>query len=119
MTWPSVAPLDVDVRLRGRVRNPVRPIRPPVSCHVSTILPAVCSEKARETRVALASKSEQREHLEARVCGDEGRHRRRSERRADLDTVEPAEIEPGERADVGQGLATRRTADLRRAGPGR
>src|SRR6188474_2583955 len=38
MTWPSVAPLEVDVRLRGRGRIPESPIRGRVSCHGSTIL---------------------------------------------------------------------------------
>src|SRR4029079_17767750 len=38
MTWPSVAPLEVDVRLRGRGRIPESPMRGRVSCHGSTIL---------------------------------------------------------------------------------
>src|ERR687892_919441 len=148
MTWPSFAPSVGDVRFSGRVKIPVRPMRPLFSYHASTILPRrrtrKCPQKPgaerqsapalkwsrpegrpaagsfREREPALApSEREQREHLEADVGRDERCHARRIVRGRDLDAVEAAEVEAGERADVRQRLAARRPADLRRPGPGR
>src|SRR4051812_3403023 len=107
MTWPSVAPLEVDVRLRGRGRIPESPMRGRVSCHGSTILLGQLTRKSagntglpRFVRAkSSAAKRQKRQHLEAGVRREEGRHSRRVVRRRDLDTVEAPEVQACECAD--------------------
>src|SRR6187549_3814765 len=101
MTWPSVAPLEVDVRLRGRGRIPESPMRGRVSCHGSTILLGQFARKSAGITVLcrerltrrLSPQREERQHLEARVRGQKGRDPGRVVRRRDFNAVEASEIE--------------------------
>src|SRR5436190_18020975 len=77
-------------------------------------LPAAVKTVEDRSEMLLPAKYEEREHLEARVRGDECGLARGVERRRDLDTVEAPEIEPGDRAHVRQRLAARGAADRRR-----
>src|SRR5262245_60550407 len=126
MTWPSVAPLELDVRLRGRGRIPESPMRGRVSCHGSTILLSQITRKSAAIRgdlqrrgllPRLARDREERQHLEARIRGKEGRYAGGVVRRRDLDAVETAEIQAREGTDIRQGFPARGAADLWRAGP--